>query len=73
MWEWCSDWWSETYDAHSPGRNPAGPGTGDQRTMRGGSYLSHHSYCNRYRTSARASNTPDSSAANIGFRTVARS
>ena len=71
VWEWCSDWWSEAYYAHSPGRNPAGPATGDQRSMRGGSYLCHDSYCNRYRNSARASNTPDSSAANIGFRTVA--
>ena len=71
VWEWCSDWWSEAYYAHSPARNPAGPGTGDQRSMRGGSYLCHDSYCNRYRNSARAANTPDSSAANIGFRTVA--
>jgi formylglycine-generating enzyme required for sulfatase activity len=40
--------------------------------MRGGSYLCHESYCNRYRVAARSSNTPDSSAGNIGFR-VARS
>ena len=39
--------------------------------MRGGSFLCHDSYCNRYRNSARSSNTPDSSMANAGFRTVA--
>jgi formylglycine-generating enzyme required for sulfatase activity len=39
--------------------------------MRGGSYLCHASYCNRYRVAARSSNTPDSFAANIGFRCVA--
>jgi formylglycine-generating enzyme required for sulfatase activity len=39
--------------------------------MRGGSYLCHDSYCNRYRVAARGSNTPDSSAGNIGFRTAA--
>ena len=39
--------------------------------MRGGSYLCHDSYCNRYRVAARSSNTPDSSTGNIGFR-VAR-
>jgi len=39
--------------------------------MRGGSYLCHDSYCNRYRNAARTSNTPDSSMANAGFRTVA--
>jgi len=36
--------------------------------MRGGSYLCHDSYCNRYRVAARSSTTPDSSAANVGFR-----
>ncbi|MBC7442799.1 MAG: SUMF1/EgtB/PvdO family nonheme iron enzyme [Ramlibacter sp.] len=44
--------------------------TGRQRVMRGCSFLCHDSCCNRYRNSARASNTPDSAAANIGFRTV---
>jgi len=39
--------------------------------MRGGSFLCHDSYCNRYRVAARGSNTPDSAASNIGFR-VAR-
>ena len=27
--------------------------------MRGGSYLCHDSYCNRYRVAARTANTPD--------------
>jgi formylglycine-generating enzyme len=40
--------------------------------MRGGSYLCHISYCNRYRNSVRSSNTADSSMGNTGFRTVAR-
>jgi formylglycine-generating enzyme required for sulfatase activity len=35
---------------------------------RGGSYLCHASYCNRYRTSARSLLTPDSSCGNLGFR-----
>ncbi len=35
---------------------------------RGGSYLCHASYCNRYRTSARNLLTPDSSTGNLGFR-----
>jgi formylglycine-generating enzyme len=41
------------------------------RAIRGGSYLCHASYCNRYRVAARSFNTPDSSAGNMGFR-VAR-
>ena len=44
VWEWCSDWWDDRYYARSPGRNPAGPAAGDQRVMRGGSFLCHDSY-----------------------------
>ena len=72
VWEWCSDWFSPTWHQNASRDNPQGPLTGDRRVMRGGSYLCHHSYCNRYRVAARTSNTPDSSAGNIGFR-VARS
>jgi formylglycine-generating enzyme required for sulfatase activity len=43
---------------------------GDRKVIRGGSYLCHHSYCNRYRVGARTSNTPDSSTGNTGFRCV---
>lgn len=70
VWEWCSDWWSSTYYRESPHCEPAGPTNGTARVMRGGSYLCHDSYCNRYRNAARTSNTPDSSMGNAGFRTV---
>jgi formylglycine-generating enzyme required for sulfatase activity len=39
-----------------------------QRAIRGGSYLCHASYCNRYRVAARSHNTPDSSTGHGGFR-----
>ncbi|MBN9077267.1 MAG: sulfatase modifying factor 1 (C-alpha-formyglycine- generating enzyme 1) [Rhizobiales bacterium 65-79] len=71
VWEWCADWYDPCYYARSPEENPTGPEIGSVRCLRGGSYLCHVSYCNRYRNAARSSNTPDSSAANIGFRTVA--
>jgi formylglycine-generating enzyme required for sulfatase activity len=72
VWEWCADWFSpRTYDG-SPRVDPTGPSLGTNRVMRGGSYLCHDSYCNRYRNAARSSNTPDSSSGNTGFRTVAR-
>lgn len=70
VWEWCSDWYSAGYYAVSPGTDPQGPDAGSSRVMRGGSFLCHDSYCNRYRNSARSSNTPDSSMGNAGFRTV---
>ncbi|MCP5262345.1 MAG: formylglycine-generating enzyme family protein [Rhodoferax sp.] len=41
------------------------------RALRGGSFLCHDSYCNRYRVAARSSNTTTTSASNIGFRVAA--
>ncbi|WP_307872841.1 formylglycine-generating enzyme family protein [Paractinoplanes ovalisporus] len=71
VWEWCADWFSPRYYAMSPVDDPQGPSLGAARVIRGGSYLCHDSYCNRYRNAARSSNTPDSSTGNTGFRTVA--
>ena len=68
VWEWCHDWFDAGYYRIAPRENPPGPATGERRVMRGGSYLCHASYCNRYRTDARSSNTPDSSTTNLGFR-----
>nr|WP_241992373.1 formylglycine-generating enzyme family protein [Cryobacterium lactosi] len=70
VWEWCADWWHPGYYRASAFVDPRGPVQGQVRVMRGGSYLCHMSYCNRYRNSARSSNTPDSSMGNGGFRTV---
>jgi formylglycine-generating enzyme required for sulfatase activity len=70
VWEWCWDWFDSGYYRVSPAANPAGPMRGERRVLRGGSFLCHASYCNRYRTDARSHNTPDSSASNIGFRCV---
>lgn len=71
VWEWCADWFSPTW--HVPAKlatreNPKGPDIGESRVMRGGSFLCHNSYCNRYRVGARTANTPDSSTSNCGFR-----
>jgi sulfatase modifying factor 1 len=71
VWEWCADWFLPKYYRKSPVENPKGPTIGSGRVMRGGSYLCHDSYCNRYRVAARSSNTPESSSGNCGFRTAA--
>ena len=68
VWEWCGDWFSRDAYQRSLRHNPPGPESGTSRVMRGGSYLCHRSYCNRYRVDARSSSTPDSSTANCGFR-----
>ena len=57
VWEWTSDPWSVG--------TRVDPGA---RVIRGGSYLCHASYCNRYRVSARTLSTPDSSTGHQGFR-----
>ncbi|WP_166850571.1 formylglycine-generating enzyme family protein [Isoptericola sp. BMS4] len=59
VWEWTATAWApEAYDVW---------------VVRGGSYLCHESYCNRYRVAARTRNTGDSSSGNTGFRVVADS
>jgi formylglycine-generating enzyme len=74
VWEWCADWFSA--DWHVPDRtdtrhDPRGPADGDVKVMRGGSYLCHASYCNRYRVSARTHTTPDSTTGHTGLRCAA--
>ncbi|PSQ54374.1 MAG: serine/threonine protein phosphatase [Bacteroidetes bacterium QH_10_64_37] len=70
-WEWCYDWFSPDFHVEGPRENPNGPADGEAKVMRGGSYLCHRSYCNRYRVAARSANTPDSTTGNLGFRCAA--
>jgi len=68
VWEWTADRWSVTWHRTASPVDPQGPPDGDERVLRGGSYLCHASYCWRYRTSARMGSTPDSPTGNVGFR-----
>lgn len=70
VWEWCNDWFSPDFHLKENKVNPKGPPEGEAKVIRGGSFLCHHSYCNRYRVAARSANTADSSASNMGFRCV---
>jgi formylglycine-generating enzyme required for sulfatase activity len=70
VWEWCEDYFSPSYHTITAARDPRNDQPAPYRSMRGGSFLCHESYCNRYRVSARSANTPDSGASNIGFRVV---
>jgi len=38
-WEWVSDWYDYDYYKNSPRRNPTGPTTGEDKVVRGGSWL----------------------------------
>lgn len=70
VWEWCEDYFSAEYHRLTASVNPIQNRLAPARSLRGGSFLCHESYCNRYRIAARSSNTPDSSSSNIGFRVV---
>jgi len=54
VWEWCADWFSASYHRTGHRADPTGPLEGTAKVMRGGSYLCHDSYCNRYRVGAAA-------------------
>ena len=71
VWEWCEDWFSPQYHQATAAADPLQAEPTGQRASRGGSFLCHDSYCNRYRVAARGANTPDSSSSNYGFRVAA--
>ncbi len=74
VWEWCHDWWSANWHADASvetREDPRGPAHGSEKVIRGGSYLCHASYCNRYRVAARTSNSMQSSTGHMGFRCAA--
>ena len=70
VWEWCADYFLPGYHHATAADDPLQSQPAANRALRGGSFLCHESYCNRYRVAARSSNTPDSSSSNIGFRVV---
>jgi len=72
--EWCHDYYAEGYAATGPAQDPRGPGEGDVRVVRGGSFAVSADAC---RSSARGSQTPAFAdacfgAERHGFRCVRR-
>ncbi len=65
VWEWCLDFYQEL--AGAPRFDPRGASIGPKRVYRGGSWKSRFS---NLRGSARASNAPDYSSNDLGFRIV---
>ena len=66
VWEWCSDWYSDSY-ANAKPIDPKGPDTGTYRVLRGGSWGIIPSNC---RSASRFRITPDYRFNDIGFRVV---
>ena len=74
VWEWTASTWATPAPEGSccaPAAQPTGASLPESMVIRGGSYLCHDSYCNRYRVSARTHTTADSTAGNHGFRVAA--
>ena len=65
VWEWCSDFYDEKYYAVSPEKDPKGPATGDNRVIRGGSWINFPA---RYRVTDRYFNHPGDRRTYLGFR-----
>jgi formylglycine-generating enzyme required for sulfatase activity len=64
--EWCSDWYDERSFAVAA-EDPRGPGTGEQRVVRGGSWVDETSFL---RLSRRYFDAPATHKSFIGFRCV---
>jgi serine/threonine-protein kinase len=63
--EWCNDWYAPYQNKDRT--NPSGPGGGQQRVLRGGSWRSRVA---SLRSVARSSNLPAFQSNDIGFRVV---
>ena len=68
VWQWCADGFSPRYHLETSTHDPRAEVTTGQRAQRGGSFLCHASYCDRYRVAARASNAPMSATSHCGVR-----
>jgi formylglycine-generating enzyme required for sulfatase activity len=67
VFEWVFDWYADDYYQRSPLGNPAGSVTGEQRVIRGGSYLSEATDLPTYE---RFAELPDQARDDLGFRCV---
>ncbi len=65
VWEWVSDWYSADYYSGMPAENPVGPGGGEMKVMRGGSWSDLASSA---RSSNRYGNDPKLFGDSVGFR-----
>lgn len=67
VWEWCSDWYDGTYYSSSPSIDPTGPQIGQERVIRGGSWM-HTDYFAQ--SGSRSKMIPDGGNTTVGFRAV---
>ncbi len=66
VWEWCEDWYEKNYPSGNV-TDPAGPSSGSDRVLRGGSWSSFARYL---RSADRSGLDPGGRCSNFGFRVV---
>lgn len=65
VWEWCQDWYSQTYYSSSPHTDPTGPSSGSYRVRRGGGWNSEPKY---RRLASRHGDVPSTIINDLGVR-----
>jgi len=65
VWEWCWDWYDNKYYANSPASDPAGAISGQNRVLRGGSWVSG---TRNSRVTIRGRSIPEYRFHSYGFR-----
>lgn len=68
VWEWVADWYSPDYYAEAPRHNPKGPSDGENKVMRGGSWVNTPIFT---RSAYRSKLGPSQRSHMVGFRCVA--
>jgi serine/threonine-protein kinase len=81
VWEWVLDWYDANYYSDSPSLNPQGPGNGQNKVLRGGSWVHDgnftpagnqggpwYNYIGDLRSADRGRSTPSVVDFSIGFR-----
>jgi formylglycine-generating enzyme required for sulfatase activity len=64
VWEWCQDGYQNTYTGLAA-TDPAGPGKGEFRVLRGGGWNGEESHC---RSTCRGRMDPSYTTSFLGFR-----
>lgn len=67
VWEWCNDWYLDTYYSSSPYYNPPGAASGPSRVIRGGCWSLNALGC---RVAYRSYTNPSNRTYYVGFRLV---
>ena len=65
VWEWCQDWYGETYYENNSTTDPQGPVSGTSRVLRGGCWWRGARFC---RVAYRYGDSPGSRDDDLGFR-----